>query len=790
MWLGFTGRSPSLGIALAVSLIAQGSAASPREDETCDEYVERERREFLSEHPDATAAELGEYLEGERQECEVEGLRDTSRAEEYESVTRGRSRPDSALPEASSRVERRDIELRAPRSSPEALRYEPGVYVQQTGHAQGSAYIRGLTGQQTVMLFDGIRLNNSLYRQGPNQYFFTVDSQSVASIEVVRGSASVLYGSDALGGVIAARPIEPALVAGEEGLRLTPRTRLRATTADDELGGRFEVDAQVGERLGFVGGAGYRDVGLLEAGGQIHDSVIKFYSAGQREIVPKFASDGRTQLGTGFREAAEDARLVYQLGDFGRAIAAVYDYRQMDAPRTDKCPPPFAPANECLTFEEQFRTLGYLALEGDAGPFAEQMRVALSVQRQHERRRLDNPSSIVNPQYGRDDALTVGVTARSRTAPVRLSPWAAATLSYGLDVYRDAVSSVAWYEIHTERNDRLTYRSRGQYVDGASYLWGGAYAQLEAKLWERLNARAGVRGTRIEAFSPADVESGTIEIDRGWTWFVGGGGLAWHALDGVTLTANLDQGFRAPNLDDMTSRQQTGPGFQFENPKLVAEQSLTAEAGVELEHGPVRLSAWAYRMTIEHAMARLPATGEDCPPEAQECQSSWFAYHLVNLEGTSTVVGAEGMAMVKLPLGISLRATAAYARGDGPNPGERPADPTTPWESRVPLSRVPPFNGTVELLWRPRGSGLYAGAALRWATRQGRLAPQDEGDARIPLGGTPGYAVVDLRAGYRVGRKLGVALVVENVGDAAYRTHGSSVNGAGRGLILTMDLGL
>jgi iron complex outermembrane receptor protein/hemoglobin/transferrin/lactoferrin receptor protein len=92
--------------------------------------------------------------------------------------------------DATSTVTRRDLERRLPRSAPDALRYEPGVFVQQTAHAQGSAYLRGLTGQQTVLLFDGIRLNNATYRQGPNQSFFTLDARALEAIEVQRGGAS------------------------------------------------------------------------------------------------------------------------------------------------------------------------------------------------------------------------------------------------------------------------------------------------------------------------------------------------------------------------------------------------------------------------------------------------------------------------------------------------------------------------------------------------------------------------------------------------------------------------
>jgi outer membrane receptor protein involved in Fe transport len=63
---------------------------------------------------------------------------------------------------------------------------------------------------------------------------------------------------------------------------------------------------------------------------------------------------------------------------------------------------------------------------------------------------------------------------------------------------------------------------------------------------------------------------------------------------------------------------------------------------------------------------------------------------------------------------------------------------------------------------------------------QDRLALSDQSDQRIPLGGTPGFAVVDLRAGYRWQPHFLVAGVLENLADAPYRYHGSSVNGPGR----------
>ena len=85
----------------------------------------------------------------------------------------------------------------------------PSVMVQKTGYGQGSPYLRGFTGFRTLMMVDGIRLNNSTFRDGPNQYWNTVDPWSVARYEAVMGPASVLYGSDAVGGAVNALSFAP-----------------------------------------------------------------------------------------------------------------------------------------------------------------------------------------------------------------------------------------------------------------------------------------------------------------------------------------------------------------------------------------------------------------------------------------------------------------------------------------------------------------------------------------------------------------------------------------------------
>lgn len=682
-------------------------------------------------------------------------------------VVRGAA-PSPSPGRAATTVTRAALDERLPRSAPDALRWEPGVYVQQTAAAQGSAYLRGRTGQQTLLLFDGVRLNNATWRQGPNQYFFTVDPRWLAAIEVTRGGASTRYGSDAIGGVLDAVPREPA--PGARGV--APRVEMRWGSADHEVGGRAEVAARVGERGAVLAGLGYRDVSLLEAGG------IVYGSDGRPAAVPAHAADGRTQLGTGFREAAWDARLRWRLGEAAGATVAYYDYRQLDAPRTDQCPPAFAPLSECLVYDEQFHALAYAALDADLGPWARRARLTLSAQEQHERRRRVRPLSEVE-NAGRDDVRTLGLTASAIAA--RALAGAALEVHYGGDAYVDHVDSVAW--LRFTDIDYVRYDSRGQYVAGSRYATGGGFAQ-GAATWRALVLRAGGRLGGAWARAPGDAASATSPVERAWTTHAAMVGVGWRPAAGVELTATLDRSFRAPNLDDLTGRQATGPGFQFENPALAPERAVSAELGLRLVRGEAALEAWAYGSRLDDAIVRAQRAVEDCPPAAPSCQASWFRYQLVNVDGAE-VVGAE--AAGEAAAGPArVRATVGWARGEGANPQPPPSDPALPYTARVPLSRIPPLHGSAEV--RLPWNWGYAAAGVRWAARQDRLAPSDLGDPRIPVGGTPGYAVVELRAGVRLPDRARLGVVVENLGDVAYRHHGSSVDGPGRSVLAWFEL--
>ncbi len=701
--------------------------------------------------------------------------------------------PDADYRDASV-VTRKQMQERLPRSAPDALRYEPGVFVQQTAHSQASPYVRGLTGQQTLMAFDGIRLNNATFRQGPNQYFFTVDSRTIAKLEVVRGSASTRWGSDALGGALLTTPLDPTLDPSKRWV-VRPRIMMTTRTSDGEIGGRAQLDLGWRGKLGILGGIGYRDVGKLRTAGAVIAP-----ATGEPWKEPRLASDRRTQLGTGFRELTADLRGVWQINPRHRLTLGYYDYRQFDAPRTDKCPPAEAPDDECLIYLQQFRTLGYLAWDLAKGrsPALERARVSVSYQNQFERTQLFRDNGIPDipggvESNGLDDVHTIGARASLSTASIQLSDKLSLGLDYGGDLYVDWLSSEAWLRFTDVDPIVTSVLPRGQYLDGSWYLTSGLWAEPHLWIAERVRLRVGGRAAFIQAYAAGEDESDSLAIDRKWASAVGNAGVMVLATEWLTWHLDFDQGFRAPNLDDLTSRQQTGPGFQYENSSLEPERSLALDTGFKVRHARVEASLFFWHSFIRNLIGRASREVDECPGGASAdptgCAGSRTRFQLVNLDGWSLLRGVDSSVRVFMPLGFALATTLSWAWGDSPNPIPPPSEGSTSnYRERVPVSRVPPLNGTVELTWYG-DFGLWLGTALRWGGAQTRLAPQDRADLRIPAGGTPGYVVWDLRAGYRFDPFVLVGLVVENVIDSPYRYHGSSVNGAARSLNLSVELG-
>jgi outer membrane receptor protein involved in Fe transport len=174
--------------------------------------------------------------------------------------------PVTSSPYAVATLSDDDIVDRLGRSLPELLNETPSVMVQKTAHGQGSPFIRGFTGYRNLALIDGVRLNNSTFRDGPNQYWNTIDPYSLRSVELVKGQGSVLHGSDAIGGTLNALTARP--VYGASGFLTGGRAFGRWSSAEQSYTGRVEGYASEADSYGFLFGFTGKDYGDLHTAGQ------------------------------------------------------------------------------------------------------------------------------------------------------------------------------------------------------------------------------------------------------------------------------------------------------------------------------------------------------------------------------------------------------------------------------------------------------------------------------------------------------------------------------------------
>jgi outer membrane receptor protein involved in Fe transport len=661
-------------------------------------------------------------------------------------------RPDAELdtPRSLTILDGRQIDEGAPRTLPELLESVPGVMVQKTNHGGGSPYLRGFTGQHVLHLLDGVRLNNSTTRYGPNQALNTIDPFLVGRVELLRGPGSLLFGSDAIGGVIYLLSRDAIYRPGER-FRFGGEATARYGSADHGQSYDLAANAQL-HRVTLHAGGNLKWFGTLVGGRGIDEQPF-----------------------TGYREGAWDGAVTYHFKPGWSLKLATSSLRQRDVPRTDSCTP-----TDFRYYRDQLRDLVYARVAGRSGKALDHFEAVLSYQSHRERRdRFRLARDRI--EYESDLVHTAGLAL---VASTDLGRWS--RLTYGADLYHDLVFSQALRE--SMSTGALTTMEaggfRGRFVDGSRYLQGGVFVrdQLQPLSWLRLSA--GARLSFAQAEIPADPLGAALGIDGSpiSASFVGpvfGGDVTFVPHRSVHLILSAQQGFRAPNLDDYSHVGPEHAGFDVPSPGLDrAEETTTLEAGVKAAWSWLSLSAFGHYTFLSGFITRRYVEGLEVDGQAATQRTN---------ASSGYVAGVEGSLALRLPRGFHLGAWLSFSRGD--------VTTLLPEKTTHPISRMTPLQGEVQAGYRhPRGH--FARVSLRFAARQDRLAPNDLRDLRIcpdgPDGcqGTPGFALVNLSGGVRITSYAQAVLRIENLGNAPYKMHGSGVYGPGLSAVMELQLRL
>jgi len=526
-----------------------------------------------------------------------------------------------------------------PRTTPEALSGINGVFVQKTNHGGGSPFIRGLTGNQTLILVDGIRVNNSTFRYGPNQYLNTIDAYTINRIEVAKGTGSVQYGSDALGGVIHVITKDPALSADESSLHGSLIGKYMTGNMEKTARGDLSYTSR---DFGFAAGAAYRDFGDLIGGDSTGIQSLSGYKEWSFDTKAKMALRKNMQL-----------TLAYQF------------LEQFNVPVYHKLKLENFALNE---FDPQKRSLAYARLNVQATKeWIKEIEIIGSWQKTREgRNSRKNGSNTLRKEN--DGINTVGFTIDALSQFNEI--W---TANSGIELYHDKVSS-GRQDINIQSGSVTDLR--GLYPDNSKYGNYSLYTLHHFNL-KRWYIDAGLRYNKFDILI-SDTTLGNVKTKP--QALVGNLGVMYSIHQHHNFYITFSNGYRAPNVDDMGTLGIVDFRYEIPSVDLRPEKSQHAEAGYKFKTKRLSGTVAAYYMRLNNLITRIKVDGSTV--------NGYQVYKKENVE-EAYIKGLESELKCQLSNEFNFIGSIAYSYGQNVTTGE-------------PLRRIPPLNGRLLTTWNRR----------------------------------------------------------------------------------------
>ena len=692
-----------------------------------------------------------------------------------------------------------------------------GVIAQETTVGQGSPMLRSLTGYQTVIQIDWVRLNNATFRSGPNQYTATIAPEMIERAEVLLGSSSVLYGSGAMGGVVNFFTKDIPLDASQNSLTIQPRVLARYSTATQERLGRVAVTGSRGQ-FGFSIGGGLRYYGDINSGRgyDLH------YKNRKYEIVSEMPNNVQLYNYDDIREVSKknipdvwliddegplnwhaydaDAKIAYQLNDTSKVNIAYQMWRQPQTPRYDKIAPQ---EFDEFYFEPQNRDLVYATyLANPESHTIDQYRVTASFHRQEEGRN-EVQRDADSRRHRNDTVNTIGLSAQvvSSVLPKQ-------RIVGGGEFYFDTLQSQT---VRIDAEGRETINGNlARFIDGSQFWDASLYLQDEITIHDKVELTLGGRATLYQTNADLSIRAKDFdvfnELDSSLT---GSAGVVIGLTNSVNFVSNIATAFRAPSLNDTTAVEVTNEGVTAPSPDLDPETSWTVEGGFKVDHSDFRGTLTLFHSRVNGLVARRTVqevyAESEIPQLHQDLIKEYDGIDVLVFDNVDEAQfqGVEIAGLVPIDSTFSIFGNAAFMRGEVLLINGVEPDPEKPWEART--RREPPLNGVLGIQWEPVNTNYWGTLFVRGAAEQRRLNrsdirdPRIQGKTRDPAevefddngnavdAGTPAWWTLNVQGGVKLFGYSRLTLTLENLLDRRYRVHGSGVNSPGFNLSISLD---
>ena len=676
-----------------------------------------------------------------------------------------------------------EAELHNPQTAADLLGASGEVFIQKSQQGGGSPMIRGFATNRLLYSVDGVRMNSAIFRSGNIQNVISLDPLAIENTEVFFGPGSVLYGSDAIGGVMSFRTITPRLSANEKPLIKTSAL-VRYSSANNEMTGHFDINTGW-KKWAFVTSVTHTRFGDLRMGKNGPDDYLRKFYIVRRDNTDKVVENLNplVQKPSGYTQINLMQKLRFRPNEkwnfeYAFHYSETSEYSRYD--RLIELTPDGFPRSAVWNYGPQRWTMNHLSVIQTANNRIYDSMVLRLAHQYFEESRIDRNFS--REQRFRLRTNLEEVEAYSANLDFEKSN-NKHRFFYGMEyVFNDVTSRGSARDIRD--NTPIDVPDRYPASAWSSYA---AYMNYQYHATENWLIQAGARHsgfdiksdfTRHLSFFPFEFTNSRIRN----TSSTGSIGLVYIPDMSWKISANIGTGFRAPNVDDI------GKIFDFAggevvvpNTSLKAEYAYNAEFGINKFLGDiVRLDITGFYSYLDNAMVRRTFQVEGQDSILYNGQMS--RVYAIQNAAFAKVYGLNAGIEITLPSGFRISTRYNYQFGEeemdnGEISRSRHAAPA------FGVSRLSYETDKMMLQLYTVYSAEVSFAALNQEERQ---KPAIYAKDRNGNPYSPGWHTINFKSVYRFSTNLSFSAGIENITDQRYRPYSSGLVSPGRNVVLSL----
>ena len=681
-----------------------------------------------------------------------------------------------------------ELEELSAQTTADVLQNADGIQVQKSQMGGGSPIIRGFEANRVLLVIDGVRLNNAIYRGGHLHNSVTVDNNVLSQVEILYGPGSAVYGSDAIGGVVHFHTKDPKLSKGDSVI-IGGSGMLRYNTANQEKSGHFDISIG-GKKFGSITSVSANDFGDLLSGSKRDHGYADFGGVNvyAQRIDGKDSAiineNPNLQIGTAYQQIDLLQKFIYRPSEKVTFKLNTQYSNSTDVPRFDR-----------LNNVEENGMLEYS--EWHYGP-QERMFAALKAELSTSNFFFSKASFIASAQNINEDRVKrkFGSNFRSSNSEnvkvygfnVDLARLIDSTsqLFYGVELTHNDVISTAFTEDITtgEMGNEST-----RYPDGGSAMSTGAFYLSYARTYKRLIAKIGGRYNynNLQArfiddsfiALPFDVVNSTSQA------LSGNFGLVYLPTKNFKSNFNISTGFRSPNIDDFGKVFKKGNFVIIPNNNITPEYAYSAELGFsktfQREYHSngintykvnfITIGATGFCTVLDNAIVRENYSLNGLDSLIYEGENRKIQ---TNINAAQAIIyGGSGRVKVIFTKNIHLSSSLNYTQGYVTS-------------SKEPFAHIPPVFGKTGLLLEMENWDIELFSHYNsWKRITDFAAGTTDNRQEATVDGSPSWYTINLRASLSLNKSVTLQCGINNLMDQHYKMFASGISAPGRNLMVS-----